>query len=297
MSEGIVADGYYIFDNDHTALWQGLKGEGVISGGVVTPGTGMNVDISACECRPDMDGTLVSASAETNYGTFTADATNPRKAIIVIGTNGTYDVILGTAAAASPASTGPSTLAPVPPNIPDDHIIIAEVWIPATETDMDNCTITDRRVIVRRNYLRENDIANLPTYPLLPAAGGSWANLTCDSTTYTDIGVPFFIPFALIQVEDCKCYGLIQAKLAQATSTYKTYLQLYNVTDSEAVAGSEVEITSAGAAVDVTSSIFDLSALDNTKQFKWQLKKNTSGSTATAYIVATYFMIIVKSTT
>jgi hypothetical protein len=143
---GIYADNHVLFDNDQNAIIDGLKGNGVVSGCAVTSAEDdMTVDIAAGVVIAN--GTRVAVSG--TFKTCVHDDANPVRAIIVVGADGTVDIVHGAAAAAKPVgSTGSYTSEPIPPNIPADHIILADVWIPAAETIIDSDYITDRRVLI-----------------------------------------------------------------------------------------------------------------------------------------------------
>jgi len=136
MSE--YMDGQYLFDHDVNYLAKGIAGNGKIYG----------LSASGYE---SVAAVTVSAGAAvinnftitTSYASlsFTSDATYPKKAIIYLSSSETVGIVFGTASSIIPAGlTDRYTRNPVPPNVPSNCIIIAEVWIPAASTIGTACT-------------------------------------------------------------------------------------------------------------------------------------------------------------
>lgn len=145
-----VADGQYVFDNLINAILHALQQNAVISGMAVTErseGANMSVDVAAGVYRAS--GTKVTKGSKTNVAIAAADATNPRKDIIVADSAGNITAVTGTPEAADPSNlTGPETLAPKPEDIPTGKIILAEVWVGAGVTQVNTADVTDRRVVI-----------------------------------------------------------------------------------------------------------------------------------------------------
>lgn len=142
-------DGEILFDIDINAVEQVLKGTGWISGWAVTAVSGQ-LKVSVAEGSGKSEGTVKSTSGATEITLDTADATHPRKDLIV------YDVsasalakVTGIAAGIDPAGeSNPRKMkVPKPPDLGETtDILIACVYVPANCTDADNCTIIDKRV-------------------------------------------------------------------------------------------------------------------------------------------------------
>jgi len=143
---------YYLVTNDLNALLQAVASEGV-SGGVsdelevvADSPEDMGVVVKAGEAR--FGTSVVTKSTETDVP-LDAAGTKPRKDIIVINSSGTISVVKGTEADADPVGqSGPNTKTPEPPSIPASSIILAEVWVGASATEIYNTDITDRRAIL-----------------------------------------------------------------------------------------------------------------------------------------------------
>ena len=150
---GYYADGHVEFDNDHNAMVDGLKGNGVVSGcGVTAQGT------------PD-DTVAVASGAVIANGTYVAvtglnktcvpHATLPLRAIISVNSSGVVTITHGTEGVAAPAGqVGPFCSVPAPPDVPANEVLIADIWIEPLSTHnptvIVTADITDRRIIVQR---------------------------------------------------------------------------------------------------------------------------------------------------
>ena len=120
----------------------GAKGWGVISGLGVTQraaGANMSVDVAAGTCY--VNSVLYTESSVVNVVIAAADATNPRKDLIV------YDTSAGNPAAV----TGTPAAIPIPPDIPSGDILLALVDVAANDTTIDTADITDKIIIVERH--------------------------------------------------------------------------------------------------------------------------------------------------
>ena len=113
-----------------------LAGDGVLSGmGVAAQGSpDMTVAVAAGVVRI---GGYFAAYAGANVTISAADSTNPRFDLIVCDYNGTVSRVGGTAAAL-----------PVPPDIPSNSIELAQIYVPASITTIDNNRIVDKRPTV-----------------------------------------------------------------------------------------------------------------------------------------------------
>lgn len=133
-----------LFQEYLDVLVAGLAGtDCVVSGCAVTGGADMTPAVAA--------GVVISngvwfsvTGADVTIGT--ADATNPRLDLIVVNSSGSLAVRAGTAAAA-----------PKPPARTANDVVLAVVYVPASDTTIGSSQITDLRVV-------RNDIARAPVY-------------------------------------------------------------------------------------------------------------------------------------
>lgn len=142
-------DGEYGFAYEMKALWQAIKGEGVVNGLQVTaslPSPDMYVHVSSGKCK--VAGNTIEKTSTTDI-LLTADLNYPRKALIVVGSDGTISAVYGTAEEARPyGQRGRKTYTPKPPEIPSNSIVLAEVWIDANDTQIPNNDISDKRCFI-----------------------------------------------------------------------------------------------------------------------------------------------------
>ncbi len=149
-------DAEILFDIDYNSLEQALVGTGWLSGWVVTGNAGtLSVDVAAGKGMAA--GAYKSTAGSTNVVLTAADATNPRKDLIVWDTSaGALANVDGTPGVINPAGeTNPRKMkVPAPPDLgASDDILIAEVYVPAGETHGSDCTIIDKRVMLPLIYL------------------------------------------------------------------------------------------------------------------------------------------------
>lgn len=111
---------------------------------------GIDCVLAGCGCAPqgtpDMTVAVAKGAVLTNgvlkpvtagnVTIGTADATNPRIDLIVVNSSGTKAVRAGTAAAA-----------PKPPTRSANDVVLAAVWVPASDTTISADQITDMRVL------------------------------------------------------------------------------------------------------------------------------------------------------
>jgi hypothetical protein len=120
---------------DIDVLVAGFSGNGVISGGAVTAqGTpDMTVAVAAGVSVISNSRVVIGAG---NVTITTADGTNPRIDLVVINSSAVKSVTAGTAAAQ-----------PVLPSIPANSIVLATLYVEASDTSIETNKINDRRVI------------------------------------------------------------------------------------------------------------------------------------------------------
>lgn len=123
-----------IFQADVDALVAGQAGTGVDSGGAVTAQGAPDMTVAVAAGVARIGGVPVTIGAG-NVAITAADGTHPRIDLVVVDDTGTKDAVDGTAAA-SPAA----------PALPVDVALLAQVYVPAGDTDVDANQIVDKRV-------------------------------------------------------------------------------------------------------------------------------------------------------
>lgn len=113
-----------------------LAGNGVIEGCAVTAQGSPDMTVAVAAGYVRVDG-KVAAVLSGNVTVGTADGTHPRFDLITVNNAGTKACTAGTAAAE-----------PVFPAIPANSVVIAAVYVPASDTTIASNQITDKRVIV-----------------------------------------------------------------------------------------------------------------------------------------------------
>jgi len=145
------SDGMRIFDSDLNKFLETSEGNGVIVGLEVTEHeVGQNSSVDVSSGAAIVNGSLYELSSSSNVVLTNADASNPRKDIIIINSSGTLTKVDGSAEAAQPSGqTGTDTYRPKPADIPSNAIILAEVWRATNDNTVADADITDRRVFIR----------------------------------------------------------------------------------------------------------------------------------------------------
>lgn len=118
-------------------------GNGVKTGLAVTErGAGQNMSVDVAAGTAWIDNIEYVEASTVNVVITAADATHPRKDIII------YDV-----ATTNPAVvTGTPAAEPIPPNITSDDILLAIINIAANETTIANTDIEDGRVLMQEHH-------------------------------------------------------------------------------------------------------------------------------------------------
>jgi len=133
-----------------------LQATGWLTGWAVT-GNADTLSVDVAAGRGMAEGVLKETGSSTNVVLTAADATNPRKDIIVYDTSaGALAKVDGTAAAISPeGEDNPRKMKlPAPPDLgATNDILIAAVYVPAAATLGSQCTIIDKRVKVPLVYV------------------------------------------------------------------------------------------------------------------------------------------------
>jgi len=126
---------------DINALVAAIAGDGVVSGCAVSEdagGASMDLDITSGTIQiSDTAYSITGSAAAVTIGA--ADGSNPRIDLITAKTDDTLNVTAGTAAAN-----------PKAPDIPEASVLLAMVYIPASDAAIADNQITDKRVIVRQ---------------------------------------------------------------------------------------------------------------------------------------------------
>lgn len=162
-SEATYTDLSRLYQTDLDALVLAHQGIGVLTGCAVTAqgSPDMTVAVAAGKVAPDTGYATVSAG---NATITSADGTHPRIDLITAAANGTRTVTAGTPAAA-----------PLPPDIPSGHILLAYVYVPAGISTIDSTRISDRRLFVDR--------------PLIACYAKSTGNQSVSASTDTPVNL------------------------------------------------------------------------------------------------------------
>ena len=121
---------------DFDILAAGYSGSGVISGCAVTAQGTPNMTVAVASGVVSVAGVRVSVTG-ANSTIGTADGTDPRFDMITVNNSGTIATTAGTAAAV-----------PELPNIPSNSVVLALIFVPASDTTIATAQITDKRVFI-----------------------------------------------------------------------------------------------------------------------------------------------------
>ncbi len=143
-----------IDSEDIDILVAGIGGDGVVSGCAVTAQGSPDMTVAVASGVVKVGSTVVTVTSG-NVTITTADSTNPRIDLITVNNSGTK-----TATAGTPASQ------PVYPAVPANSVVLAAVYVPASDTTIASDQITDKRVLLP-------SAIQLPevTTPAAPASG------------------------------------------------------------------------------------------------------------------------------
>ena len=143
-------------ENDLNSLKQGIDGYGVYSGLTATVGTGLQVVIATGSAY--FAGTKVTKSSTTSVNLTAANATLPRRDIIVLASDGTISAVDGTAALQNVSGDSSFQLFdPYPPAVPSGKIILCEIFVGAAATSLSSPYILDKRVLLDGDVLRSGE--------------------------------------------------------------------------------------------------------------------------------------------
>lgn len=126
-----------LFQEDLEVLGAGIaRTDCVLSGCACTPQGSPDMTVAVAKGAVLSNGVLRPVTAG-NVTIGTADGTHPRIDLIVVNSSGTKAVRAGTAAAA-----------PKPPARTANDVVLAQVFVPASDTTISGNQIVDRRVMV-----------------------------------------------------------------------------------------------------------------------------------------------------
>jgi len=121
---------------DFDILVAGMGGSGVATGCAVTAQGTPDMTVAVAAGQVTVAGTLATVTAG-NVTITAADATNPR-----------FDLITANNAGALAATAGTPAAAPEFPAIPANSVVLAAVYVPATDTTIATNQITDKRCLI-----------------------------------------------------------------------------------------------------------------------------------------------------
>jgi len=156
-----IGQGYHALY--HNIQVRRAYGYGVISGGVVSPGSDGNVSVDVTAGTSLYDGSVESTPSKTSMSLATPDDNDPRKDIIVYDGNDVVDI----AGTPNPVDSGQSsatrfeTYQPAPPDATSqDMVVLAEVWVPPEAKTVDSADINDLRTDpeIRTNAVKAPEI-------------------------------------------------------------------------------------------------------------------------------------------
>lgn len=121
---------------DTNVIQAGVSGLDCVLSGCAVTGSG-TTSVAVAKGAVLTNGVMYAIAANGTFGTWTADATNPRIDLVVINSSGTLTRRAGTAAAS-----------PVMPALTANDVLLASVWIPANESPIAivSADITDKRM-------------------------------------------------------------------------------------------------------------------------------------------------------
>ena len=202
-------------------------------------------------------GSVQAAVASGNLTIGTADATNPRFDLLTVNNAGTKAVTAGTAAAA-----------PVFPAIPANSVVLAAVYVPASDTAIQSNQITDKRCIVL-------DAA--------PQSARVETPQTTTSTAYTDLPTAGPAITAMITAIG-KALVIVTCMQSQSDSAYQQFMS-FAVSGATTLAANDAKAYAIKASssspnrASAVSLVTDLTAGLNT--FTAKYRTSSGANTAT----------------
>lgn len=125
-----------LFQEDLEVLVAGIRGiDCVLSGCAVTAQGSPDMTVAVAKGGVLTNGVIKPVTAG-NVTITTANSTNPRIDLIVVDSTGAKQCRAGTAAAA-----------PQPPARTANDVVLAQIWVPASDTTISSAQIVDRRMV------------------------------------------------------------------------------------------------------------------------------------------------------
>jgi len=142
-------DAQSIFENtDLTVLANGVDGNGVISGCLVTPHTGSDMNVSIAAGVVQIAGVQVTVAAVASLAIGVA-STFDRKDMVVVNSSGVISVTAGTPCTVAGWTQASSLAPPVKAPLSSNSVLLAEVYVAAATTAIATGNIVDRTLIVQ----------------------------------------------------------------------------------------------------------------------------------------------------
>lgn len=187
-----------LFQEYLDALVAGLNGvDCVLSGGAVTAQGSPNMTVAVAKAAVLSNGTLFAVAANSALTITTADGTNPRLDLVVVNSSGSLAVRTGTAAAA-----------PKPAARSANDVVLAVIYVPASDTSISTDQITDMRVLRQQGPIVLKKTTSAVTF-----------NTTLAIQTYFTITLPSGLFLAGRQLR-VQCGGSYLMNSGTATFTY-----------------------------------------------------------------------------
>lgn len=205
---------------DVDMLVAGFAGTGVVGGCAVTEQGVPNMTVAVAAGTVAVLG-VPAAVAGGNVTITAADATNPR-----------FDLVVVSAAGVKSASAGTPAAAPAFPTIPASSVVLAAVYVPATDTAINANQITDKRVVVAADSAWT-----------APGLGNSWIN-------YVGAGMPAGyrrLANGLVLVRGLLSSGVLGSAAFTLPAGYRPGQDMSWATDNGGVAGGYTTVGTAGA--------------------------------------------------
>lgn len=160
------------FQSDIDALAAAYAGTGVLSGCSVTAQGSPDMTVAVASGEVTVAGARALVSAG-NVTVTNAHATLNRLDLVVVDAAGAKSVVAGTAAAS-----------PIYPAVPASSVVLAGVYVPAADTDIDANQIVDKRVLTVLGTQVTQDVARMVVYGHSLAFGGGASDTDRDITTH-----------------------------------------------------------------------------------------------------------------
>jgi hypothetical protein len=147
-----IEDGQKLFECEIDALSMAIKHEGVVSGVGVTAQAIPDMTVAVAAGTIRIASANVAVAAVSSLAIAAADATNPRKDIVHVGSDGVVAATTGTAAPV-----------PKPPALPAGKVLLSVVDVAAGDTAINSTEIHDRRLTLANAYTPVNKAGDVIT--------------------------------------------------------------------------------------------------------------------------------------